>query len=273
MKLKKLFTLFTACALSIMTATFPSFADTVDASQTTLTEYVKNMYPENVIEPGEQDAFNIFYRVETGDFSMSNLPVWMTSSKWNYVYAGTEQEVYYYYDLMGYEYGFADLKGSIGSVGGQPVMGYIANIDDFSQFKAEYIRVAEKAKEVAKTLKGANDLETLENIYSYVAENANIDSGESDGYLGRTGFFDGKKIRCSGFASAVAQLCRFNGIRCTVVSGTYKGRAHAWNRVIIGENTYYVDAALKNGISTNLPWGYVLNDLSSGTSIPSSDAK
>lgn len=220
-------------------------------------DYVSTLYPENVKIENENEIIDIFKNFETKTncstaptktFSIANKDLTGTIA-----YYGKKTDVNYFCDLMEYEYGFVplEIKRCFRSNG----EGFItSDVSDISSYKAEYIRIAEKAKKIAETMKGADDITTLHNIYNYAA--AKRSTGKGDGQKGCTGFYDGLPVVCSGYASVIAQLCRFNGIKCIVETGYYNGAYHAWNKAQIGDKIYYLDAAMMNGIMEQLPSSY-----------------
>lgn len=78
----------------------------------------------------------------------------------------------------------------------------------------------EAVKELAQSLKGDSDLDTLENIRSYLKNNYSytLETEGRDDYL-RNFLFEEKKGYCVHFASALLILARINGIPCRYVTG------------------------------------------------------
>lgn len=64
-----------------------------------------------------------------------------------------------------------------------------------------------------------------------------------------------KKGICEGYATLFYELCKYNNIKCEVVTGKVKkvknGKAHyaghAWNRVYFNEQWFYIDATWASG--------------------------
>lgn len=259
---KNLTALILACSFVITSSASSVLADntthTQEIAEINLTDYIRELYPDTVKDTAEAEAFNIVNRIETGDRSSANLPSFVLSSQNPYVYYGSTADVNYYYNLLGYEYGFVELDLYMGIFNEDKNRGLFSNIKDFNAFKKEYVRVAEKAKNIANTLKRGSQMETAKAIYDYVYRNA-VTKGQTDGYRGATGFYDGKAIVCTGFASSISQLCRFNGIKCNVITGTQDGAPHAWNKLEIDGKIYYADAARGKMITDNLDSSYVVD--------------
>lgn len=55
------------------------------------------------------------------------------------------------------------------------------------------------------------------------------------------GVFLNKTAVCDGLSHAFTFLCAMEGIRSTIVTGTYLGASHAWNKVRLNGNWYNVD--------------------------------
>ena len=88
----------------------------------------------------------------------------------------------------------------------------------------------------------AGDYEKVRNVYTYVIDHTQYQTGEDDQSI--AGVFWKKSAVCAGYAGAVQYLLERLDIPCIYVDGSTKGstEGHAWDIVKIGQEYYYVDA-------------------------------
>lgn len=132
---------------------------------------------------------------------------------------------------------------------------------------AAYRLQAEKQKELALTLKGSTNDETIVNIQRWLNDNLIYDY---DSYLSQAQnpyesyYVDysnlAKPILCKGYSSAFYYMCSINGIWAETVTGIYNGTNHSWNRVSRSDGVVYADALRKSDAFNTTLWpGYTLN--------------
>ena len=138
----------------------------------------------------------------------------------------------------------------------------------------------EKMKDVLRTIidDEMNDYEKVNAIYEWIINEVSYDSNVYDlvttseestskyhcFYL--EGVFDYKLAVCDGISKAMACLCNMEGITCVKISGVSKtsGVRHAWNKVLIDNDWYIVDATsggtIVNGTNEILTHKFLLID-------------
>ena len=116
---------------------------------------------------------------------------------------------------------------------------------DYRSTSEQESLVNEKISEIAPTLIGSTDYETIKNIHDYVCETVtyNYDLQGTDAkekHLVYCALFD-HKVVCGGYASLFYRLARELGFDVRVVNSAPIG--HIWNIIKLGGKWYYVDCS------------------------------
>lgn len=237
--------LFLALAFTLMATVVPSKADT--NVQKTFGDIARDVYVNIDSEYKEKaiTAFNIFEKRQ--------------NQKYVTVFQGSKEDCEKFATFFNTCYAYTvDTMVTFGKYPDGHYEVYFKDTFNANERMSKYQESVAKAKELAKTLKGNNDTETMDNIVNYIQTNAVYDyekAKETNAVEHNKtyyGFYEGNKIVCRGFAIAVCQLCRLNGIKCEVISSTYNktGVRHAFNKVYHDGKETYVDATWKRKSDT-----------------------
>ena len=142
------------------------------------------------------------------------------------------------------------------------VHGYRPIIED-SSLKTLYAKMRNVLIEIVDDR--MNDYEKATAIYEWIINEVTYDgitfekviNGNSNVsqyhcfYL--EGVFNDKLAVCDGISKAFASLCSMEGIPCVQISGVSKATNvnHAWNKILIGDNWYIVDATSGGTVVSN----------------------
>lgn len=115
--------------------------------------------------------------------------------------------------------------------------------------------------DLAESLKGKNDYETVKNIHDYLINNFNYDYREtSTNYTDIEGFRDGVMV-CNGYAMATFYLCNKAGVETrfiTGIGGNDTEENHAWNAVKIDGKWYNMDVTWDDEGGYGISYKYFL---------------
>lgn len=238
--------LLVALALTCASTIVPSKADT--NVQKTLGDFARDFYPN--IEGTDLNekaitALNVFE-------SRKN-------QKYVKVFSGSQTDCENFATFFNTHYAFSvETMVTLGVYPDGTYGVYFNDTNNADETIQKYKAIVAKAKNLASSLKGNTQTETVNNIINYIQTNAVFDV---DNYLNEDpnvhnktyyGFYDGNKIVCRGYAITFCQLCRFNGIRCEVLSveNTKTHTRHAINKVYFDGQELFVDTTWKRKSNT-----------------------
>ena len=118
-----------------------------------------------------------------------------------------------------------------------------------------------KMSELAESLKGKDDYETVKNIHDYLIKNFDYDYRKNnENYTDIEGFRDGVMV-CNGYAMATFYLCNKAGIDARLIIGIGGNDTtinHAWNVVKIDGNWYNMDVTWDDQGGDKISYKYFL---------------
>ena len=101
------------------------------------------------------------------------------------------------------------------------------------------IQTERKAEEIAQDMMHLSDVDKVLAAHDYLVDNVQYDhSYVLKGSYGA--LIDGKAV-CMGYAQAFQELMKKLNVESSVVTGTAGGESHAWNRVKLDGEWYYLD--------------------------------
>lgn len=175
----------------------------------------------------------------------------------NNVFASLQKDyTYYYWHLYNSKFVFTepylvfennDISNSYFTIELQSLYarGEVLDIEGLELARNSY----SKAKSIAESVEDKTDMEKINYFFNYILENTNYYDDYVDNNDGKQlwsnfiSVFDDNEDTlsiCGGYADAFQLLCDLSGIECYKAVG-YMNELHAWNEVIIDDQTYLVD--------------------------------
>lgn len=221
-----------------------------------ISSYLQSVYKTTSRPEYDSYVFDGFKKIENNKYSSTPVDF----------FSGTLEECVSFRDYFNYEYGYtSDIHVIVyrASDSEQYKVGILdtANLDKRLN---EYFTEVKKAKEIADSLKGNTNDETIMNIINWVQNNVFYDYSLHGNATNEElinsyyGAYSGKKVICTGFSMVVHQLCAMNGIPSRIELGTYNGDMHAWNSIQFDSGFKHVDVLNPNSvISDQAPAEYI----------------
>ena len=177
------------------------------------------------------------------------------------------EEYFYHYDsenpfqsgcyLRNY---LSEIRGNYW-LSGNEFVGEVSIRISFPYPKATMDRHFEMMSELAESLKGKNDYETVLNVHDYLIENFDYDYRvTSKNYTDIDGFKDGLMV-CDGYAMATYYLCNKAGVETRLILGIANNDTvenHAWNVVKINGKWYNMDVTWDDKGGNDKSYDYFL---------------
>lgn len=229
--------LLVALVLTCASTIVPSKADT--NVQKTLGDFARDFYPNIEGTNWNEKAITALNVFES-----------RKNQKYVKVFSGSQTDCENFATFFNTHYAFSvETMVTLGVYSDGSYGVYFENTNNADAKIQKYKEITTKAKNLANSLKGNTQTETVNNIINYIQTNAVFDV---QNYMNPDtnvhnkiyyGFYDGNKIVCRGYAITFCQLCRFNGIRCEVLSVVNKktNTRHAINKVYFDGQELFVD--------------------------------
>ena len=111
------------------------------------------------------------------------------------------------------------------------------------EWKEACIKLQNSLPEIIKNLNLTGYVvHDLKEVHDYICENVVYDyEGVNPYNIFTIGIFEGQSLICQGYSDAMNLICKSIGLECYIDGGLVGGIGHAWNYVIIDDNTYYID--------------------------------
>lgn len=219
---------------------------------------ISNPFPETceyeIPEKYQEDVYALIDLIENSNEEHDYYTFYFTEE--DEIYKIEEYLRLYYsdgYDILYPDYGCSCLffhSSSHYEEDGYYIETYEIDLEHARECKAECIEWKETCIAMKNYLDNVvNELDLngyvvhdLKEVHDYICKVVDYDYEFTNPYHGFSlGMVNGKTLICQGYADAMNLICKHIGLECYVDGGLVGGIGHAWNYVIINDNTYYID--------------------------------